>query len=74
MDLRNLLTETRKEKKITLEMLAELSGVSKSTIRYYEQGGQITLEKADAVCKAMGISVTIGKMNIIFKHEEEKKI
>jgi len=57
-----LIGEERKKKGITQKTLAEVSGISIKNIRGWEQGRNgITLENADKVFKALGVSVTIGK-------------
>ncbi len=44
----------RKEAKLTLPKLAELSGVDKGTISRFERGGDYRQEKFEAICRALG--------------------
>lgn len=61
MNFQNQLIETRKKRKMSREDLSNQTGVSCSAIAHYEHGGQPTLQKADALLTALGISMTIGK-------------
>lgn len=54
-----LIFETRANKRITLEKLAEISGISKSTIQRIETGAvSPTLDHLDKLAKALGVKVT----------------
>lgn len=61
MSFQDVLISSRKAKKIPLWRLAEMSGVSKSTISSYECGVQPTIDKADKILRALGISYTLGR-------------
>lgn len=55
--LRNL----RLEADFSVYRLSKLSGVSMSTIYYYEKGGAVTLDKVDKVLRALGATLTLGE-------------
>lgn len=62
----------RKEKKISREELSEISGVSYSSLRRFENTGMISLESL------LRISNALGRLNefetlLQFKNEEQKK-
>lgn len=60
MTFQALIKKARKEQGLSLNALEKLSGVSDSSIGYYENGGQPTIDKADAILKALGKTMTIG--------------
>jgi transcriptional regulator with XRE-family HTH domain len=52
----------RAEQGLTLRRLADMAGVSYVALHLWEQGKKIpTIESADKVLKALGVTVTIGK-------------
>lgn len=54
----NRLKELQKERKITQQELAEIAGVSKRTIQYWENGeNQIKPDKAKKLADYFGVSV-----------------
>ena len=61
MDFKKILTESRKQRNISVYRLADLSGVPKSTIFSYEQGVSPTIERADKILKALGKTMVIGE-------------
>ena len=61
-EISELLKKERLSQNLTQDKLANLAGVTKRSIRYWEKGEKaMTLESADKVFKALGISITIGK-------------
>lgn len=61
MDFKLLLQELREEAGISVNKLAKLSGIPESTIRTYEQGRLVPLDKADKLLAALGAQMTIGR-------------
>ena len=61
MSFKDFLKNARKGKKISLDKLEELSGVSRSTISSYECGIQPTIEKADKILRALDVTYVLGK-------------
>ena len=60
MDLVKEMTKIRKEKKLSLEKLSNLSGISTTTIYNWENGHYApTLESISNVIEAMGCELTI---------------
>lgn len=55
------LKKLRKEKNLSVPKLAELSGLPKTTIYNYEKGSEPTINKADKLLKALGVTMVIGK-------------
>ena len=54
-----LISDIRTHKKITLERLADTSGISKSTIQRIETGAvSPTMDTMEKLAKAMGIKIT----------------
>jgi len=61
MSPNTLLKTTRINMGITQKELAEKAGVSIAAIRHWEQGDRgMTLENADKVFRALGVSIAIG--------------
>lgn len=60
MQFADILKRNRIEKSQSLAKISVKSGVPVSTIHNYEKGVQPTLEKADAILKALEISMVIG--------------
>lgn len=57
-----MVLDERKKKGMTRKQLSEASGIPICTIQKWEQGrGGISLDNADKVFKALGVSITIGK-------------
>lgn len=56
IQLRNL----REKANLSINKLARISGVPKSTIFNYEKGVMPTIDKADKLLKALGASIVIG--------------
>lgn len=61
MVFKDLIKETRKEQGMTLDQLSEKSGLPRTTLYNYELGVQPTVEKADRLLKALGLSMVLGK-------------
>lgn len=59
MNIGNLITEKRKEKDLTMKSLAEIMGVSESTVSRWESGDieNIKRKKIEQLSKALDISV-----------------
>lgn len=56
-DLPNRIREERKAKGLTLEEMAELTGISWQTLQRYETGvRRITLEKLGEIAASLGVS------------------
>lgn len=60
MDFQTELTEQRKQAGISVYKLSELSGVPKSTIFNYERGVAPTIDKADKLLRALGVTLVLG--------------
>ena len=61
MDYGNLLRQARMEHGISQQKLADISGVTKRSIAYWESGKQkMTIESAEKVFGALKVKVTIG--------------
>ena len=60
MKFSDILRDARTARKLSVYRLSKMSGVSESSIRYYEAGGKPTLDKADALLKALGTTMTLG--------------
>lgn len=61
-EISELLKKERLKQNLTQDKLAKLAGVTERTIRYWETGKKkMTLESADKVFKALGVTITIGK-------------
>ena len=60
MDFQTELTEQRKRASISVYKLSELSGVPKSTIFNYERGVEPTIDKADKLLRALGVTLVLG--------------
>lgn len=61
MSFKELLKAKRTEKGLSMQKLAMLAGVSKAAIFQYERGGmEPTLKAANAICKVLGITITVG--------------
>ena len=62
MTFQSLIKKARKEQGLSLNALEKRSGVSDSCIGYYENGGNPTIDKADAILKALGKMMVIGEV------------
>lgn len=61
MNVGEYLREQRIRRGLSHEKLAKAAGVSKRSLIYWEKGEKdISLENADKVLKALGVSLTIG--------------
>ena len=60
-EVMNLIKGEKEKQKVSTCELARQVSVSTSNVSYCLKGGGITLEKADLVLKALGLSVKIGK-------------
>lgn len=60
MTYQEKLKALRLEKKLSAYRLSQLSGVSMSTIYYYEKGGAVTLDKVDKILRALGVTLVLG--------------
>lgn len=61
-EFRKILQMERKRQGLTQNELAEMTGFTKRTIQYWESGTRgISLENADIIAKALGITYEIGK-------------
>lgn len=64
-DLSRIIREERIKQGISQQQLADKAGVTKRSIVYWEtQGREITIEYADKVLKALGVSVVLGITNL----------
>lgn len=62
MNLGQILREERTKQGISQQKLAELSGVTKRAITYWEKGlRSMSVESADKVFRALHVSITIGE-------------
>ena len=62
MNLGAILKTERKKKQISQQRLAEMAGVTKRAVIYWETGKrEMTVESANKVFSALGVAVTIGK-------------
>lgn len=62
MNFSTQLVEFRKQAGISLKKLSDMSGVPVTTIFNYEHGVTPTLDKADKILKALGVSFAIGEV------------
>ena len=60
MDFQTEIVEQRKRARISVYKLSELSGVPKSTIFNYERGVAPTIDKADKLLRALGVTLVLG--------------
>lgn len=61
MSFKELLKAKRIENGMSMQKLAILAGVSKAAIFKYEKGdAEPTLKAANAICKALGVTITVG--------------
>jgi len=61
MDFRTMLIEARNRQGFTLKKLSEAAGLSASTIHSYERGVTPTIDKADKLLRALGLTMTLGE-------------
>lgn len=62
MDFGAILKKERINKELSIQELAEKAGVTVRAIYYWECGEKhMSIESADKVFNALGVSVTIGK-------------
>ena len=61
MDFKTLLREARNKQGISIIQLSRLSEVPKSTIFNYELGVTPTIDKADKLLRALGLTMTLGE-------------
>lgn len=61
MAIKDLIRKSRIEQGLTLDQLSEKSGLPRTTLHNYELGVQPTVEKADQLLKALGLSMVLGK-------------
>lgn len=65
MEFEKILKEERLKRNISQQRLADMSGVTKRAIAYWESGKRkMTVESADKVFRALGVSITIGAGSI----------
>lgn len=57
----HLIRNEMERQHVSIRELSRRTGASISNICYWLHGGGITLEKADRVLKAIGLTATIGK-------------
>ncbi len=61
MNCGKFIEQERKKQGISRYALAKKAGVTSQAILYWERGKRkISLENAEKICKALGISITIG--------------
>ncbi|ADD67341.1 helix-turn-helix domain protein [Denitrovibrio acetiphilus DSM 12809] len=70
--IRNSLRNTRLEKNLTQEGLAERSGVSLGTLKKFESTGQISLESLLKLCLALNLLDNFA--NLFDKQEQLKSL
>jgi transcriptional regulator with XRE-family HTH domain len=68
--IRSSLRNTRLEKNLTQEGLAERSGVSLGTLKKFESTGQISLESLLKLCLALDL---LNKFENLFDKKEQPK-
>lgn len=51
----------REQKHLSLAKLSEISGIPIATINNYERGSEPSIQKADKLLNALGVSLIIGK-------------
>ena len=56
----DLIRYEKEKQGVTITELANRTGSSKSNVKYWLDGGGITLENADKVLRALGVNVRIG--------------
>lgn len=62
VDLGNILQEERNKQGLSQQKLADLAGVTKRAIAYWENGmKKMSVESADKVFKALHVTVKIGE-------------
>lgn len=62
MELREILQEERTKQGLSQQKLANMAGVTKRAIAYWENGERhMSVESADKVFKALNVTVRIGK-------------
>jgi DNA-binding helix-turn-helix protein len=62
VDFGAILKKERINKELSIQELAEKAGVTVRAIYYWERGEKhMSIESADKVFNALGVSVTIGK-------------
>ncbi len=64
MDFKTQLVNLRKKANMSMARLSRLSGVPTSTIGNYEHGVMPTLDKADKLLRALGVSLAVGKASV----------
>lgn len=72
MDFKTQLKKFRNQAGISVYKLSKISGIPKSTIFNYELGVSPTLEKADKLLKALGVSISIGAEVDLERIREQK--
>lgn len=62
MELRKILQEERTRQGLSQQKLANMAGVTKRAIAYWENGERhMSVESADKVFKALNVTIKIGK-------------
>ena len=61
MDFKIFLREAREKQGMSIGKLSQASGVPMSTIFNYEIGVMPTLDKADKLLRALGLTMTLGE-------------
>ena len=61
MNFWDLIVEKMGDKEISAYKVSQLTGVPYTTIVSYRNGHQPTIEKADKILSALGITVTLGE-------------
>ena len=65
MDFGAILKEERINKGLSIRELAEKAGVTERAVYYWECGEKnMSIERADKVFKALGVSITIGSKEV----------
>ena len=73
MNLGKILQEERKKQGLSQQNLADMAGVTKRAIAYWEKGTKsMSVESADKIFKALHITIKIGERQFIKTDIQEK--
>ncbi len=73
MNLGRILQEERTKQGLSQQKLADMAGVTKRAIAYWENGDKhMNVESADKVFKALNVTIKIGKNSSLSCNPERK--